>query len=205
VGTSGVFYESHLLQWAEGTLNLADLMKEPQASFPTAQNNSNQPGTTTAQSTSQDGKLTLAVSTNALLAGGALSTSTANATLALPREATPLIQQQLQTMEQQRFVWHGEVWPGQTMDWEISRDRQDQQSENDSDQTWQSAVNFELPQLGNISAQLQLTGKHLRLIVNAPNAATASVLQSHAGELAGALDNTGTQLDSLLIKNRESS
>jgi len=205
VGTSGVFYESHLLQWAEGTLNLADLMKEPQASFPTAQNNSNQPGTTTAQSTSQDGKLTLAVSTNALLAGGALSTSTANATLALPREATPLIQQQLQTMEQQRFVWHGEVWPGQTMDWEISRDRQDQQSENDSDQTWQSAVNFELPQLGNISAQLQLTGKHLRLIVNAPNAATASVLQSHADELAGALDNTGTQLDSLLIKNRESS
>ena len=88
------------------------------------------------------------------------------------------------------------------MQWEISRDRQDQQQSNPQDKTWQSAVRFELPQLGNVSAQLQLTGNHLRMTVQAPDAATAQLMQIHAGELSGALENNGTKLDSLLIKTK---
>lgn len=193
VTNSGVFYESHLLQWAEGTLNIADLMKEPQASF-----------STPAETASRTAQSLMPISDDEINNPATISNAlTANATLTLPKEATPLIQQQLQIMEQQRFVWHGELWPGQTMDWEISRDRQNQQHENPTEQTWQSAVSFELPQLGNIAAQLQLTGTHLRLTVTAQDLATASMLQNHAGELTGALENSGTQLDSLLIKTKE--
>jgi len=215
VTSSGMFYESHLLQWAEGTLDVADLMKEPQASFPAAQevtqNNANQASALSNNSManaqiSGDAKIALAASggplTNNTLNSNSMAATASGAAITLPKDATPLIQQQLQTMEQQRFVWHGELWPGQSMEWEISRDRQEQQKGNQAEQTWQSAVNFELPQLGNISAQLQLTGTHLRLTVNTSDATTALELQNHANDLIGAMANTGTQLDSLLIKTR---
>jgi hypothetical protein len=214
VTNSGMFYESHLLQWAEGTLDVADLMKEPQASFPAAQeatpnaaqNNANQQGvqSNTPLANTQitgDGKIALPATSNPLSSNNTTTSATSTA-ITLPKDATPLIQQQLQTMEQQRFVWHGELWPGQSMEWEISRDPQGKKNGNPAEQTWQSAVNFELPQLGNISAQIQLTGTHLRLTVNARDATTALELQNHANELIGAMANTGTQLDSLLIKTR---
>jgi hypothetical protein len=215
VSNSGVFYESHLLQWAEGTLDAADLMKEPQASFPTAPgtmpaaNNSGQntqinnntlnnlpTNLQTNLQISQDAKLNLQTGTTPSTAA---NNTTATNSITLPKEATPLIQQQLQTQEQQRFVWHGELWPGQSMQWEISRDASGQKQSHQHEQTWQSAVNFELPQLGNVSAKLQLTGTRLRLSVSTPNPATALMLQNHANELIGAFDNTGTQLDALTI------
>ncbi len=219
VANSGSFYESHLLQWAEGSLDVNELMKEPQASFPAtaptaAQNNTEQGANTNpSQAMGQNNPvitsngllatMATAQTSNAPASASTTSMSTSSsANIALPKEATPLIQQQLQTLEQQRFVWQGELWPGQTMQWEISRDRQDQQQSNPQDKTWQSAVRFELPQLGNVSAQLQLTGNHLRMTVQAPDAATAQLMQIHAGELSGALENNGTKLDSLLIKTK---
>ena len=197
VSNSGMFYESHLLQWAEGTLNVADLMKEPQAHL-TSQN-AGQAITNNATTQTQSANNLLAN----LAVGETAKASATGSTITLPKEATPLIQQQLQTLEQQRFVWHGELWPGQTMDWEISRDRQ--QHRNQDEPTWQSAVNFNLPLLGNVSAQLQLSGTHLRLTVTAQDATSAVMLQNHASELVGAMENTGTQLDSLLIKTKTSS
>ncbi|PRC90773.1 flagellar hook-length control protein FliK [Solimicrobium silvestre] len=214
VTSSGVFYESHLLQWAEGTLNVAELMKEPQANFKSLPENSPTTGTSNTNANAQANTAanspinanSLIISSANLLSSTATTTQSnsttnpiASAVITLPPTAAPLIQQQLQTMEQQRFVWHGELWPGQPMEWEISRDQPKQQGET-AERTWQSAVRFELPQLGAISAQLQLTGTHLRLSVQAKDAPTALMLQNHAGELVAALDGTGAQLDSLLIK-----
>jgi hypothetical protein len=193
VSTSGVFYESHLLQWAEGTLNAETLGKEPQANFPVQ----SKPVLTDPNAAPNAALTNNQEKTNLIAAR-----DTSNATLSLPKEAIPIIQQQLQTLEQQRFVWQGELWPGQTMQWEVSRDSAGQEKNQQQEPTWQSAVHFELPELGAISAQLQLTGAQLRLTVNTPNAATASRLQSHANELTDALDNAGTKLEALLIKVR---
>ncbi len=204
VNSSGIFYESHLLQWAEGKMSTPDLMKEPQAGFPVvADNAANEaengaaPGASLSGAAlpADDGKINLAIN----LASAANAT---NATIALPKEAAPIIQQQLQTLEQQRFVWHGELWPGQSMHWEISQDGSPQQR-NQQEKTWQSDVQFELPQLGGVSAMLQLTGTHLTLTVSTRDAATTQTLQNHASELVGAINNTGTQLDALLIKTRQ--
>lgn len=159
VSTSGIFYESHLLQWAEGKLDITQLMKEPQANFPSD------------------------VPQTAL------------------KEATTILQQQLQTMEQQRFVWHGELWSGQRLEWEVSRDNSKQQ-EGAEQNTWQSAVRFELPALGAVSAQLQLTGNRLNLRINTEDTATTERLQRHADELISALLGTGTKLDTLSIKTK---
>lgn len=185
VTSSGVFYESHLLQWAEGSLSTAQLMKEPQASFSTG------PGTTASTTGSLPQTLTAAAQTLAAATGNILGT--------LPQAATSMIQQQLQTQEQQRFLWSGQVWPGQTMDWEITKERPGQPRQP-TEKSWSSSVKFELPQLGNVSAQLQLTGNRLKLIVQAQDPASALMLQNHASELVSALDVSGTRVDALQIK-----
>lgn len=232
VSTSGVFYESHVLKWAEGTLPLTELMKEPQASFSTpnsAPNAASNPTPTSAPTQNTAANVatsnppnnatpaeaakinlpsTVSPDTRTGIASGPVgnTTATGSSAITLPNAAAPIIQQQLQTMEQQRFMWRGEVWPGQTMEWEISRDRQhkQQQQAEDPEQIWQSVANFSMPQLGNISAQFQLSGTHLKLTVHTQDAATSQILQKHATTLVNALDNTGTQLDSLQIKTKPS-
>ncbi len=209
VANSGVFYESHLLQWAEGTRPTAELMKEPQSQFPVPVQNAPQNAGAPQPEADKAALPQNLAGTASALSNSATSSSSSSATAAtitLPKDAPPLIQQQLQTMEQQRFVWHGELWPGQTMDWEIARNDQNQnQAQRDSEPTWHSAVSFELPQLGSVSAQLQLTGNHLRLSINTKDGATALLLKNHGPELTNALEAAGTQLDALLIKTNTAS
>lgn len=202
VSSSGVFYESHLLQWAEGSLSTAQLMKEPQASYPTPAA-TNPAATAQASGPNPDtGLKNILLQTTGQLPDTpkpVAGSSTDSLSVLLPKEATSMIQQQLQTLEQQRFMWSGEVWPGQTMDWEITKEKPAQQK-NQTDKSWNSAVKFELQQLGNISAQLQLTGNRLKLIVQAQDATSALLLKNHAHELVSALDVSGTQVEALQIK-----
>ena len=202
VANSGVFYESHLLHWAEGSLPTAELMKEPQAQFPVPAQQTPATAQNQAATLNVAGKPVLPQTVTANPA----SDTTAAASITLPKGATPLIQQQLQTMEQQRFVWQGELWPGQPMEWEITQNDQKQNSKQASPQdSWQSVVRFDLPQLGSIAAQLQLTGNHLRLNISTSDPTTALMLQNHAPELASALDVAGTRLDAIVIKNKTAS
>ncbi|TDK68342.1 flagellar hook-length control protein FliK [Sapientia aquatica] len=228
VSTSGVFYESHLLQWAEGKFGLSDLLKEPQASFTTPATNpnttasanqttsanpeaaANQTPTNNLANTATQAGLNTAtgperVTNNpaqalASNAHGAVASS-ASTEINLPKEAAGIIQQQLQTMEQKRFLWHGELWAGQPMDWEISQDKP-AQHQSAAESTWNSSVRFEFAQLGTVSAQLQLTGKHLRVTINTNNASSSVMLQNAAPELTNALKGTGAELDSLLIRKK---
>lgn len=202
VSSSGMFYESHLLQWAEGSLPTAQLMQEPQAQFPAP---ATQPAAPPASSA--DPAAAGDATRSAALAGSGAPDPTP---ITLPHDAAPIIQQQLQTMEQQRFMWHGELWPGQTMDWEIAQYKDNKDDKDDSNSgatgqetTWHSAVRFELPRLGAVSAQLQLTGNRLRLQISTDNPASAAQLQQHAPELASALEAAGTKLDGVLIRRHE--
>jgi hypothetical protein len=92
VSNSGVFYESHLVQWAEGSRSLDQIMKEPQAQL---------------SATVTSGATSAASTTDAMTN----SPATAN-----------LIGQQLHTLEQHSFTWQGQLWPGQSLEMEIRRD-----------------------------------------------------------------------------------
>jgi hypothetical protein len=167
---SGVFYESHVVGWADGNRTLSDLLKEPQAQL--------------AQ----------------------LSANTGKADASLPPDLAQLVNVQLNTLENQRLQWQGEIWPGQAMNWEISKDAPDKGSEDgtsEKNETWQSAVRFNLPSLGTVSASIQLVGEHLQIHVRTSTEETASSLRTHAGKLADALGAAGTFLDSLTVKQDE--
>jgi hypothetical protein len=204
---SGLFYESHLAQWAAGSRSLELLQREPQASQ--AGNGGADGGTDAALLRHLAGQWLdsgrsvsdLATELQAR-AGNALQPDVEAA--ALNSQTAQLIHAQLNALESQRFVWQGELWPGQKLEWEIERDTQGrQQGEADQQEAWQSAVRFELPSLGAVSATLHLNGDRVSILVRTGSADSAALLRAHGAELAQALDAAGSPLEALIVNQDE--
>jgi len=236
---SGLFYESHVSQWASGERPLADLLREPQMQQPGGGARAAVQGAQAerAQSSSQpaQGNVLQRPATNEadlakLLENartGADTHSTLGQTLSnllgntrgLPQEADTMVKPasvtaqdaqtihlQLNALEQNRYVWQGELWPGQHMEWEIQEEQEGrgQAGQADGDQSaWTSTVRFELPNLGRISATIHLSGGHVQMRVAAASVDTAAKLRSHGNDLVQALGDAGSPLDSLSIGQDE--
>jgi hypothetical protein len=176
VANSGLFYESHLAEWASGTRSRAELGQEPQMQRLPA-------------SASPDGARTPASHDSA----------------ADPASAQ-LVNLQLQTQEQARVAWQGQPWPGQEMRWEIARDAPDQrggQAADDGEPGWRSSVRLRFALLGEIGARVTLSGQHLQIQIETGDGAVGALLRRHAGELGLALEAAGTPLASLTISDGE--
>ncbi|MFI4941030.1 MAG: flagellar hook-length control protein FliK [Burkholderiales bacterium] len=189
---SGVFYESHVSQWVNGERPLSDLLREPQMQ---------------AQEKSLVQTLdTLSSARLKVLANDDESSRDADVVVrssALTPKNAQTINLQLNSLEQHRVAWQGELWPGQRMEWEISEEEngRNQSGELDADQvSWKSTVHFDLPNLGKVSASIHLSGGHVSMQVSTLSARSAAALKAHGDELVNALDAAGSTLDSLIIK-----
>jgi hypothetical protein len=255
---SGLFYESHVGQWASGDRPLADLLREPQAknssplllaaamrsnpaatgtlplSQDIAQDASTTPATlpaparpipSAAGSTPPENGVATSFSTTAAArpdttglaidadANGAATATKTNegATAAdiparaetLNSESVRMISLQLDALEQQRVVWQGELWPGQKMEWEVTKDAPHAKVAA-AERSWQSVVRFELPTLGAVAASIRLADGRLQVQVRAADENTASLLRANGDHLATALDAAGSPLDLLTVKRDES-
>lgn len=170
VSSSGLFYESHVAQWANGRMPLDDLQREPQARH----GNHFQPD---------------------LLDSDALPD-------ARHAQVASIVGAQLDALENERFTWRGEAWPGQQMAWEVERQEEERQRPHLAPEpVWQSSVRFQFPQLGNVEASIRLCGNRLQMHVHAATPDTAMTLKKNSNELADALASAGLSLDSLLVKH----
>ncbi|ASU38302.1 flagellar hook-length control protein FliK [Herbaspirillum sp. meg3] len=115
-----------------------------------------------------------------------------------------IINLQLNALEQQRLAWHGEVWPGQHMEWEVSQDSSEspQQNEQDSGPTpsWHSVVRFNFANLGSVSASIHLIGQQIHMQVRTDSDVTAAALRANGSMLSDAMAAAGSSLDSLIVK-----
>jgi hypothetical protein len=130
-----------------------------------------------------------------------LDASTNKQTDSVAPESVKLIKMQLDTLEQRRIMWQGELSPGQPMQWEISDEtprREHQQPQTSPE--WKSTVRFALPSLGSVAATIHLSGGHVRIQVGTDSEETAAALKNHSNMLAQALDAAGSPLDYLQIK-----
>lgn len=119
-------------------------------------------------------------------------------------ESVRMINLQLNTLEQQRVVWQGELWPGQRMEWEIGEETPERKAAGAAEErAWQSVVRMELPTLGTISASIRLVGKSLQIQVRAATEATAALLRQNGDALNSALDAAGSPLELLTVKRDE--
>ncbi|AXA94922.1 flagellar hook-length control protein FliK [Massilia sp. YMA4] len=174
LGESGLFYESHVAEWAEGKRPLQDLQREPQMLRAQAH---------AMQSPSE--------AAARALAGPDLS-------------AAQMINQQLHTQEQGKVQWHGEAWPGQPMQWEVQREENDGRSRGGRDgheeaPVWRSGVKFRFPLLGKVAANVTMVGDQVHVSVQSDSDDTADTLRAWASVLQGALDAAGAPLASLSI------
>lgn len=231
---SGVFYESHLHQWLDGSRPFEELQREPQAQLPSRSPQARAGADAERLSGAQLGRLAARLNDSGSIAGGKEGGAAILARLiedsnarqmiiagravtdvtviapsqgALPEvapEAASLIQQQLTTLEQQRIQWRGELFPGQPMEWDITRDEPQKDAPQTPESSWSSQLRLELPMLGDISATIRLIGGKVQIQVDAGNAATGSLLQANGPALASAMADAGLPLEFLSVKRHGS-
>lgn len=215
VSSSGLFYEAHQVQWAQGQRLLASLLAEPQGqhSNPATLAAFGPPGTAqelaakSALAARREGGSAAPPAGSLLQAlfGGEPATATTAAdsrltapqpaaALTIPDDLRPLVQQQLEAAATQRLVWHGEIWPKQFMDWEIERDARQGDSAPDAAPVWHTSLRLTLPRLGAIEVRVQLTGQTVQLALHTSDTATATDLQVAIPALQQALAAAGLTL-----------
>lgn len=216
IAESGLFYEAHQARWIDGRFPLSALTGEPQhmltrgASTAPPEIAAQAATTGRAAATSapagqpqlQPGSLPGAAAQGESPAIGAASTEPrAAAALNLPREITPLVQQQLQSLETGVYLWHGQVWPGQTMEWEIIDQDARRQSggEANDDGIWRSRLRLRFPGLGAVAAEIQLRGDRLEVALTAADA--RDLLTSGLADLQSQFDGAGLKLARITIND----
>lgn len=122
-----------------------------------------------------------------------------------PHFAPPeMVAQQLQVLEQQRVVWHGEVWPGQTMRWQVNEhDSSPQSAEEPVLNSLQSDLTLHLPQLGDVTVNITMINGRFTVRVQPVDSQTLKVMQSSRSQLAMSLQSAGLKLDALQIARDE--
>lgn len=165
VGRSGLFYESHVAEWAAGQRSMADLETEPQ-----------------------------------------MQRAFAGAVPAEDSAAAQLINLQLQTQEQARVLWQGQVWPGQEMQWEVQRDEGGDEPRPDGEAPeagWRSSLHLRFPLLGEIGARLYMAGDQVHLQLDTGESTVGDLLRERSGELSAAMEAAGIALSSFSIRESE--
>ncbi|MBS0543655.1 MAG: flagellar hook-length control protein FliK [Proteobacteria bacterium] len=221
IGQSGVFYEAHQVQWVLGKLDLAALQREPQnlaalASAGGAATNPPQtaaePRTATAASTA-DGR----ANERSPAGDGAATPARAAAVAAIADEAAapraqpipdrllPVVHQQLNALATHQYVWQGQAWPGQPVEW-IIHDPEDQAAGReqadaaDAAPEWKTTLRLTLPRLGGVEAQLHLTAAGVALRMRTADPATMAALQDHRDELQSALEAANLSLAGMVVE-----
>lgn len=129
-------------------------------------------------------------------------TDTAGKPQHLP-EMGQLVQRQLDTLEQRQFVFNGQAWPGQNVQWQINPETVDEREGNGSEElrAWNTKLSLQLPALGGLGARLRMVGSQVQLVFDAQNEQAAALIESHREQLAGSMEAAGLMLASLQVKH----
>ena len=189
ISSSGLFYEFHLAQWVAGKRSLTSLLLEPQGRL--SENLSQSPGTASPPA-SPAGELRLPAR---------LHQDYSNP---MHRDTQALLRQQLDVLENGHLQWQGEIWPGQTIEWNTVREKMGDPERSRAAQgaVWKTSVRLTLPNLGSIRAVLRLgeSGVEVRL---AATESSAAILRAGVGYLVAGLDSAGIRLSSMGIEADE--
>ena len=218
---SGLFYEAHLSQWVQGQRTLASIQQEPQASQTqqlVAQSNLPASNTANTQQLTQNppfASATGSIGNSQPALTNPFTGTAANTAINTPTNVsandiqnantnpvlTQLVQHQLQTLENNQILWQGQVWPGQTMQWQIEND-QSPSSQGSAQESagWKSRMLLDMPMLGQMNIQIGIVGKQVRIAIHTDSSQTCATLSSQQTTLLTQLNMVGLKLDHLQIQ-----
>jgi hypothetical protein len=202
VADSGLFYESHLAQWAAGRMPVAQLMREPQAGHARAL--AAAPPQRTAASLEAPAAEPSGESPPA--AAGEMPRTAAPATAGqVPVDLLPLMQQQFQALGNGAVLWSGQIWPGQELEWAIEQppERERDDADDGPARPWRSHLRLELPRLGGIEADLTLGPAGIEIGLAAAVAEAGEALRGGIGALRERLEAAGLGPSLLKVTRHE--
>ena len=214
IGASGLFYESHMAEWSAGERPLTALMREPQNQGesvpkppPSAQGAPNpQAGQADEQARQASLREAATADPHRLRPLGFDAGGPDRPPAPADQATAQFVNLQLSSQEQGRVAWQGQLWPGQELAWQISRDAPEgggrRGGEDAPEAAWRSGLKFRFPLLGDIAATVVMHGDQLHIQIQAGSDDIGSLLRRRAGELASALDAAGTPLSSLTVADR---
>ncbi len=113
----------------------------------------------------------------------------------------PLVSRQLNMLNSGLFVWQGEAWPGQTMDWEVE-DRE-ANPETGDENGWRTTLRLDLPNLGRVTGVINLSGNELLLSLATDSPESASLMDVGLGELRERMGNAGIEVKGVAVRHEE--
>lgn len=196
LASSGLFYESHLVEWAAGQRERASLDNEPQSRLPQAGRDE------TADSAAPSVLSSARAALDAWLGNSDSTAPTPAAPVThIHPDALPIVRQQLELMQTPMLRWQGEAWPGTAMDWEIERREEPRHGPDTSEAApaWRMRLTLQLPAIGTVDAELQLSGTRLSARLKA-HADGASTLLDASDELRRRIAAAGLELRGLTVR-----
>lgn len=173
INQSGLFYESHVAQWASGQRSLAELQNEPQAKIPP--------------------------SSEQLILANTEDSNHASLTQLIHQQLEVLEHQKIQwtglLAPQIPVQWS--IEEGQ------AHQHQSGAEEPAQETTWQSDLRIELPHLGTVAVRIHLNANQLQLSLKSDATATTSLLKSEYLSLQKAIENSGTHIQSFTVQHDE--
>jgi hypothetical protein len=177
---SGLFYESHLADWAVQRYPETELRREPQAEWSGA---ATTPGEAPASRDPAD--------------GGPLPTRSGEA-LDRGQVNVELLRAQLQALESRQFAWHGELWPGQTAWMTIAEDGTS--AGNAAALPWRTHLTLTLPALGTVDVDLRMDGGTLQLALAVAAPHSVELLDEQRADLISGLEAHGHAVTAVGIR-----
>ncbi len=121
----------------------------------------------------------------------------------IPERLMPVVHQQLDALATQQYVWQGQAWPGQPIEWVIEDPQGEAGTEGDeAEPTWNTTLRLTMPRLGGVEAQLHLTPAGVALRLRADDPATIRALDAGGAALASALEAANLKLTGLVVEPR---
>ena len=121
----------------------------------------------------------------------------------IPERLIPVVHQQLDALATQQYVWQGQAWPGQPIEWVIEDPQGEGGNEgDDTEPTWNTTLRLTMPRLGGVEAQLHLTPAGVALRLRADDPPTIRALDAGGAALASALEAANLKLTGLVVEPR---
>lgn len=121
----------------------------------------------------------------------------------IPPDLAPLVQQQLSSLANNIYPFHGIIWPGQRIDWEIiDENNSHEPSEQEERRQWKTRIKLLLPSLGGIDAMIELDNNDL-VIRMKTSEDSQNRLVSGASLLGNRLELAGLHLAKLEVNRSE--
>jgi hypothetical protein len=197
---SGVFYESHLVQWFLGERQLKDILKEPQGKLAT-QAKTPVDGQPSHKAATIDGKEPVEKPEELISFTGPRADNRKTSPEPVEPRTIPIIQDQLHALQSGQISWQGQAWPGQQMEWTVS-EREAGTGEK-AEKNWHTTLRLSFPNLGEVNATLKLNNEGVHLLIKAGRDSSVAVMREERQDLERAMSDAGVKLLGMVVEHEE--